>query len=67
MLNRTSDSLPDTFMSLRIKNRQNEWELAVWLRGLNLGSVTTWRDGMGWEAGGRSKREGTRVPVADSC
>ena len=44
-----------------IKNGQNESEFAAWLRGLKLGCVTTWRDGMEWEVGGRLEREGTHV------
>ena len=30
-------------------------------------SVTTWRRGMGWGVGGGFKREGTCLPMVDSC
>ena len=33
----------------------------------NWGPGTAWRGRTGWEAGGRLKREGTCVPMADSC
>ena len=33
----------------------------------NMGFVSTYRDGFGREMGGRFKREGVCVPMADSC
>ena len=39
----------------------SQQEFAIWLRDSNRGSVSTWRDGMGREMGGRFKREGIYV------
>ena len=31
------------------------------------GSVTTYCGGKGWDVGGRFKRDGTCIPITDSC
>ena len=44
---------------IAIPKIERKWEFAVWHKELNLVLVTTWRDGMAWEAAGRLKREET--------
>ena len=46
---------------IAIRKIDSHWEIAVWLKNSNRGSVSTWRGGMGREMGGRFKREGIYV------
>ena len=51
---------------ITICKTDNQWDLAVWQRSSDQGSVTTERGETGWQAGGRCKKEGTCVLVHDS-
>ena len=46
---------------IAIRKIDSHWEIAVWLKNSNRGSVSNWRGGMGREMGGRFKREGIYV------
>jgi len=41
------------------------WSLWYGSGDSNRGSVSTWRGGVGWEMGGRFKREGICIPMSD--
>ena len=41
----------------------SQWGFAVWLRKFKQGSVSIYRDGMGWEMGGRFKWEGIYIYI----
>ena len=46
---------------ITVYKTDSQWEFAVRLGNSIRGSVTSYRGGMGWEIGGRFKREGTYV------
>ena len=43
------------------------WSLRYGSGDSNRVSASTWRGGVGWGIGGRFKREGVCIPMADSC
>ena len=51
---------------IAIRKIDSHWEIAVWLKNSNRGSVSTWRGGMGREMGGEVQKGGDIcIPMAD--
>ena len=49
---------------IMICKTDSHWEFAVWLKKLKQGLCINLKE---WKTGGSFKREGIRIPMADSC